>query len=216
VTLPSTLGIDPLRVRMTNEVAHSKYDAIYGNNEEQPISVIYAWVFVTDREEGLVMVSVGSLVDGDPQNNFLDKEKIIRFNPGGKLAGAMHSFMAGTNLFVVAQRGLFVLGLSNIELKEPALLAELSNGEFKNPRAVGVQFRYAFVTDDEGFKVVDITEPAKPKLVPGAVVPLRNASAFIWRVRTLTLPTDPKASPSSTSPILKNRNWSECTTPRGR
>src|SRR5205085_6223077 len=140
--LPSTLGIDPLRQRRPE-------------NEEQPVSLIYAWVFVTDREEGLVMVSVGTLVDGNPDNNFLDKEKVIRFNPDGKLSGAMHSFMAGTNLFVVARRGLFVLGLSNTELKEPALLTELSSGEFKNPRAVGVQFRYGFVTDDDGFKVID-------------------------------------------------------------
>jgi len=178
VTLPSTLGIDPLRLRMTNEVMQSQSGSIYGNNEEQPISALYAWVFVTDREEGLVMVTVGTLVDGDPQNNFLDKEKIIRFNPDGKLAGAMHSFMAGTNLFVVAQRGLFVLGLSNTELNGPSLVAEVSKGEFKNPRAIGVQFRYAFVTDDQGVKVVNITDPAKPELVRGAVVPLKNAQRF--------------------------------------
>jgi hypothetical protein len=41
-----------------------------------------------------------------------------------------------------------------------------------------VQFRYCFVTDDEGFKVIDVTEPAKPRLVPGALVPLRNAQRF--------------------------------------
>jgi len=165
VTLPSTLGIDPLRSRLPE-------------NEEQPISLIYAWVFVTDREEGLVMVSVGTLVDGDPNNNFLDKEKIIRFNPDGKLTGAMHSFMAGTNLFVVSKNGLFVLGLSNTELKAPVLLAELSKGEFKSPQAIGVQFRYAFVTDEEGFKVVDITKPTKPRLIPGALVPLKHAQRF--------------------------------------
>src|SRR5882724_3763417 len=164
VTLPSTLGIDPLRSRLPE-------------NEEQPISLIYAWVFVTDREEGLVMVSVGTLVDGDPNNNFLDKEKIIRFNPDGKLTGAMHSFMAGTNLFVVSKNGLFVLGLSNTELVAPKIVGELTAG-LKNPRAVGVQFCYCFVTDDEGFKVVDITEPTKPRLIPGALVPLRNAQRF--------------------------------------
>ncbi len=164
VTLPSTLGIDPLRQRQAE-------------NEEQPVSLIYAWVFVTDREEGLVMVSVGTLVDGNPANNFLDKEKIIRFNPDGKLTGAMHSFMAGTNLYVVARQGLFVLGLDNRELKAPVLLGELTSG-LKNPRAVSVQFRYCFVTDDEGFKVIDITEPAKPKLVPGAFIPLKNAQRF--------------------------------------
>jgi len=178
VTLPSTLGIDPLRRRMTNNIIDPEFGEIDANNEEQPISAVYAWAFVTDREEGLVMVTVGTLVDGDPLNNFLDKEKIIRFNPDGKLTGAMHSFMAGTNLFVAAKRGLFVLGLSNTEFGPPEILAELSDGEFRNPRAVGVQFRYAFVTDDDGFKVVDITEPARPRLVPGALVPLKHAGRF--------------------------------------
>ena len=164
VTLPSTLGIDPLRARLPE-------------NEEQPVSATYAWVFVTDREEGLVMVSVGTLVDGDPNNNFLDKEKIIRFNPGGKLAGAMHSFMAGTNLYVVGRNGLFVLGLHNNKLEAPTLLSEVTSG-LKNPRAVAVQFRYAFVTDDEGFKVLDITTPAAPRLIPEATIPLKQAQRF--------------------------------------
>ncbi len=56
------------------------------------------------------MTTVATLVDGNPDNNFLDKkpEATIRFNPDGKLTGAMHSFMAGTNLFVVGAKGLFV------------------------------------------------------------------------------------------------------------
>jgi hypothetical protein len=164
VTLPSTLGIDPLRQRLPE-------------NEEQPISLIYAWAFITDRDEGLVMCSVGTLVDGDPNNNFLDRETIIRFNPDGKLTGAMHSFMAGTNLFVVGKNGLFVLGLSNTELTPPTLLGELTAG-LKNPRAVSVQFRYCFVTDDEGFKVIDITEPTRPRLLREATIPLRQAQRF--------------------------------------
>jgi hypothetical protein len=135
-------------------------------------------VFVTDREEGLVMVTVGTLLDGNPENNYFDNEKIIRFNPDGKLTGAMHAFMAGTNLYVVAQKGLFVVGLNNQALTAPVLTGELSRGEFKNPRAVGVQFRYGFVTDDEGFKVVDLTDPTHPKLIPGAVVPLKDARRF--------------------------------------
>ena len=164
VTLPSTLGVDPLR-------AHQP------ENEEQSVSPIYAWVFVTDREEGLVMVTVGTLLDGNPDNNFFDKEKIIRFNPDGKLTGAVHSFMAGTNLYVVGKNGLFVVGLSNTQLVEPKIVGEMTDG-LKSPRAVGVQFRYGFVTDDEGFKVLDLAEPARPKLIPGAFVPLKNAQRF--------------------------------------
>ena len=169
LTLPSTLGIDPLRARLPE-------------NEEQPISLIYAWVFVTDRKEGLVMTTVGTLVDGAPDNNFLDREKTIRFNPGGKLTGAMHSYMAGTNLVVVGPGGLFVLGLSNTELKEPALLGELPAGgraapsrALRNPRALAVLLNYAFVADDDGVKVVDLADPAKPRLVPEAFVPLKQA-----------------------------------------
>jgi hypothetical protein len=164
VTLPSTLGVDPLRSHRPE-------------NQEQPVSPIYAWVFVTDREEGLIMVTVGTLLDGNPDNNFFDREKIIRFNPDGKLTGALHSFMAGTNLYVVGQNGLFVVGLRNDALGDPVLAGELTDG-LKQPRAVGVQFRYGFVTDDDGFKVLDLTEPAKPRLIPGAFVPLKHAQRF--------------------------------------
>src|SRR5947207_3776036 len=81
------------------------------------------------------MVWVGRLVDGDPENNFLDKEKIIRFNPGGKLTGAMHSFMAGTNLFVVGKNGLFVLGLRNDALEAPTIVGEVTTETRFTPSA---------------------------------------------------------------------------------
>jgi hypothetical protein len=183
VTLPSTLGIDPTRLPYpSNSVVEldpknqpGKTITVYTGNEEQKISLIYAWVFITDREEGLVMTTVATLVDGNPDNNFLDKDlKVIRYNPGGKLTGAMHSYMAGTNLFVVGAKGLFVLGLSNTELAEPALLGELSEG-LKNPKHIAVQFRYAFVCDEDGLKVIDISNPSRPKLVAGATVPLKQA-----------------------------------------
>ncbi|HYV27746.1 MAG TPA: hypothetical protein VFA77_09450, partial [Candidatus Eisenbacteria bacterium] len=52
VTLPSTLGIDPLRTHYPTVTNHPGIGAIYTGNDEQPISFIYAWAFVTDREEG--------------------------------------------------------------------------------------------------------------------------------------------------------------------
>ena len=38
-----------------------------------------------------------------------------------------------------------------------------------------VQFRYLFVVDEEGFKVVDVTNPARPRIVEGATIPLKQA-----------------------------------------
>ena len=37
----------------------------------------------------------------------------------------------------------------------PRIAGELTNGFLRNPRCVAIQFRYAFVTDDDGLKVVD-------------------------------------------------------------
>ncbi|MBI3848712.1 MAG: hypothetical protein HY298_00265 [Verrucomicrobia bacterium] len=161
VALPSTLALDPARTRLPE-------------NEEQPIHPLYAYVYVTDREEGLVIVNVATLVDGNPDNNFLKKDLV--FNPEGKLFGATHCFVAGHWLYITCARGLVVVDIN--DPLQPQIVGELTGDFLKNPRAVAVQFRYAFVTDEEGLKVIDITEPTKPTAIPNAVVKLNNAQRF--------------------------------------
>ena len=70
-----------------------------------------------------------------------------------------------------------MVGLNNATLEAPIVVGELM-GELKNPRAVGVQFRYAFITDDEGFKVLDINHPSGPRLISQATIPLKHAQRF--------------------------------------
>jgi hypothetical protein len=53
--------------------------------------------------------------------------------------------------------------------------AVLGQDVLHNPKAVQVQFRFGFVCDDEGVKVIDATDPSKPTIVPGAVVLLPEA-----------------------------------------
>ncbi len=45
---------------------------------------------------------------------------------------------------------------------------------FNDPRAVAIQFRYAFVTDADGFKVIDITHVDSPQLVTAAKLSLEG------------------------------------------
>ncbi len=163
VALPSTLGIDPLRVRLPE-------------NEEQPIDIFYGYVYVSDREEGLVNVLVGTLVDGNPDNNFLKESETIRFNPGGALTGATFVTAAGHRLYMCTPRGLFVIDVH--DPTHPQIEGSLTNGFLRNPRCVSIQFRYAFVTDDDGLKVLDITEPSRPVPIPKALVRLNNAGRF--------------------------------------
>jgi len=168
VASPTTLGVDPLRVQLPE-------------NEEQPINLIYGFLFVADREEGLVVVGdpnlksrspgVLTLLDGDPNNNFL--KRAYAFNPNGALAGARRVITVGTYAYVLCDKGLAVVDLSN--MLAPKLSAMMGAPDLVEPRAVAVQFRYAFVTDKEGLKVLDVTDLGHPRRVNGALVPFPDA-----------------------------------------
>ena len=44
------------------------------------------------------------------------------------------------------------------------------------PRAIAIQFRYGFVADLDGLKVLDLEDPEKAHLIDGAFVPAHNAN----------------------------------------
>ena len=157
VALPSTLALDPARVRLPE-------------NEEQPIDMFYAFVYVSDREEGLVGSNVATLVDGNPDNNFLKRD--VTFNPDGVLTGASFVTAAGHRLYMTTPRGLFVIDCA--DPMNPRLAGQFTGNFLRNPHCVAIQFRYAFVTDDDGLKVFNITDPDRPVPVLGGVVRLQN------------------------------------------
>ena len=166
VATPTTLGVDPLRVH--NPV-----------NEEQPIHLIYGFLYVVDREEGLVVIGnpsgpnpgVGTLLDGNPSNNFI--RRAATFNPNGILNGARRIIIVGTYAYVLCDRGLVVVSLAN-PLK-PVVTAEIGAPDLVQATGVAAQFRYAFVTDRDGLKVLDITDLARPRVVKGAMLPISDA-----------------------------------------
>jgi len=168
VATPTTLGVDPLRTHRPE-------------NEEQSIHLIYGFLYVADREEGLVIIGdpnlkskspgVGTLLDGDPRNNFL--KRALAFNPNGALNGARRIAIVGTYAYILCDAGLAVVSLDN-PLK-PALVAQIGAPCLIEPRGIAVQFRYAFVVDSLGLKVLDITHLDRPIPLPGAWVPLPDA-----------------------------------------
>lgn len=158
LALPSTLALDPARLR----------DPV---NEEQPISLFYAYVYGADSVEGLVVINVATLVDGNPENNFLHKDAV--YNPNGLFTGATHIITAGERAYLTAPSGLHVIDLK--DPLNPRLAGGYSGSFLRNPRAVAVQLHYAFVTDDEGLKVFDISNPERPAPVRGGIVRLRDA-----------------------------------------
>jgi hypothetical protein len=165
---PSTLAVDPLRERIPA-------------NEEQQIALFYGFLYVTDLEEGLVVIGdpnlkhkspgVLTLLDGNPSNNFL--KKALSFNPGGVLNGARRITIAGHYAYILCNRGLVVVNIANPA--EPKVETEIGAPDLVEAQGVAVQFRYAFVVDRQGIKTLDATDLAHPRMVPGALAPLEDA-----------------------------------------
>src|SRR5258708_12166799 len=109
----------------------------------------------------------------------------------------------GTEAYITPREGLFVLVIKKVAVgvTGPPPASELRVvgviNQLKNPKSVAIQFRYAFVTDDEGFKVVDITNPEAPKFVNAAFFPISNGQAHtVYVTRTYPyLPPSHQALP---------------------
>jgi hypothetical protein len=168
VASPSTLALDPARKQNPE-------------NEEQAIHPLYAFLYVADKYEGLVVAGdpnvkgkspgVSTLLDGNPKNNFL--KRALAFNPNGILNGARRITIAGTYAYMLCDRGLVVVDLSNP--LDPHVTAEIGAPDLADPQGIAIQFRYAFVVDRQGLKVLDVTALDHPRIVPSAAVPLEDA-----------------------------------------
>jgi hypothetical protein len=163
VALPTTMPMAPNRTTGQNP-----------GNEEQPIHPLYRYAYISDREEGLILVDVTTLVDANPSNNFFTRA--VTFNPDGALSGAEALAVAGRYVYVACAKGLAIVDID--QPLTPKLVATV--GGLQAPTSVAVQFRYAFVTDHTGLHTIDITDPTKPALV--ADLPIADArSVYVAR-----------------------------------
>jgi len=149
-------------------LARNTSEKMRGANQESPFSPLYHYAYITDRREGLILVNVDTLQDGEPRNNFL--KRALTWNPNGVLDGARHITIGGTNLYIVTPRGLVIVGVED-PLK-PRMIAELP---LRGAQSSALQFRYLFVTDAAGLEVIDVTHVETPKLVPNNRIPIKDA-----------------------------------------
>ncbi|WP_017664223.1 hypothetical protein [Porphyrobacter sp. AAP82] len=149
-------------------------EAMREANQEQAFKPIYNFAAVTDASEGLILVNVNTLADGEFRNNKLRRHTYAdgsnAWNPGGVLNGARHIVLAGEVAYITAAKGLVVVDLSDPDTPRLAAVREL-----RDARASAVQFRYLWVTDADGVKLFDITSLRNPVAVPEATVPLADA-----------------------------------------
>jgi hypothetical protein len=148
VAAPTTLAPDPTRKQVPE-------------NHEQAVHALYAYIYVTDKYEGLILIGAGTLLDGNPLNNFLKRD--LTYNPGGMLAGARNLTIAGNYAYISCDAGLVVICLD--DPLNPYVTAVLGNEIIPEPGVVQVQFRYAYVCGAEGLHVLDVTDLSQPRMV---------------------------------------------------
>ena len=158
MALPTNQPIAPLR---------NQGDLMRVTNQEQAFHPIYHYAFITDAEEGLILVNVDTLNDGEPRNNFL--KRAATWNPNGLLRGARHITLGGHYAYVTASAGLLI-----IDLNDPLKPRHIATIPLDDARASALQFRYLMVTDKTGLRVIDVTLPEKPVLLP-VTLPLTDA-----------------------------------------
>ncbi|NNM26239.1 MAG: hypothetical protein HKO59_09710 [Phycisphaerales bacterium] len=181
VASPSTVAVDPARRRLSSDPQQPPATIMdppqpWHVNREQAVHPMYAYLYVGDRVEGLILTGAATLLDGDPRNNFMDRATLddgtTAFNPGDQLAGLRGLTIAGHYVYATCDAGLVVIDI-DVPLA-PRIVAVIDTSVLPTPQAVAVQFRYAFVTCADGLRTVDITDPTRPRVVPGAFVPLET------------------------------------------
>ncbi|WP_129791378.1 LVIVD repeat-containing protein [Sphingosinicella sp. CPCC 101087] len=186
MALPTNQPIRPDRNVSMAETVRPQPDgstiSLLEENQEQRFHPIYDYAVVTDSAEGLFLVNVNTLSDGEPRNNFLRRARLASgattWNENGVLNGARHIILAGHYAYITADIGLVVVNLD--DPLQPRLTATLP---LTDARASALQFRYLWVTDAEGLKLFDVTDMSAPRPVPEATVPLANAQR-IYLART--------------------------------
>jgi hypothetical protein len=160
VVLPTTQPVAP---------AKNQGDLMRVTNQEQAAHPIYHYALITDAEEGLILVNVDTLQDGEARNNFL--KRALTWNADGILNGARHITMGGSYAYITASAGLVI-----VNLKDPLKPVVAAVIPVKNARASALQFRYLLISDDTGVRVINVTIPERAKIVEGAFIPLADAS----------------------------------------
>ena len=160
VVLPTTQPIHPDR---------NQGDLMRKTNMEQAFFAIYNYAFLTDAVEGLILVDVNTLADGEPRNN--DLKRALTWNANGALDGVRHLAIAGNWFYASTPRGIVVL-----DMTDPMQPRAVTTIALDDPRAAQVQFRYLFATTARGLQVVDVTNPTQPRIVETATTPLAHAA----------------------------------------
>lgn len=166
VLLPTTQPIAP---------AQNEGELMRETNMEQPFHPLFNYAFISDATEGLILVNVNTLVDGEARNNFF--ERALTWNPDNVLDGAQHLSIGGHYLYIAAKQGVVI-----VDIDDPLNPQVVTTIPLNDVRATMLQFRYLFVTTAEGLIAIDVSNPSDPQITENNVIRIKDArKVFVSR-----------------------------------
>src|SRR3546814_10571501 len=99
-----------MAIGTTQPISMARNDMIRQNfpeNHEQALHPLYRYAVITDSVEGLILVDIDTMADGELRNNKLTRA--LTWNPDNVLAGARHITLAGDYAYIAADSGLVVV-----------------------------------------------------------------------------------------------------------
>lgn len=166
ILLPTTQPIAPEK---------NQGELMRETNMEQPFHPLFNYAFISDAKEGLILVDVNTLADGEARNNFF--ERALTWNPGNVLDGAQHLSIGGHYLYIAADQGVVI-----VDIDDPLNPQVVTTIPLNDVRATMLQFRYLFATTAEGLIAIDVSNPTDPQVTQDNVIRIADArKVFVSR-----------------------------------
>ena len=139
------------------------------------------YAVVTDAEEGLILVNVDTLADGEARNNLpaprqlrqrrqcLERERRADRRPAHHARAAIMPISPPMPAW------------SCVDLDDPLAPRVTATVPLNDARASALQFRYLWVTDADGLKLFDVTHMDQPVAVPSADGAVRRRAPRLSR-----------------------------------
>ena len=188
--MPGSLPFEPAGFRKSASVAgpNGTRVSLRDENQEQAFHPIYDYAVVTDAVDGLYLVNVDTLADGDPRNNFL--RRAVTWNEGGVLNGARHVTLAGHYAYIAATAGLVVIDLRTGDIVHWLRIAGVVSELYDVVALPGVVRPMAF-----GFKTDEIQKTLTTSFLEAVLDGATGRGYSPGRLRgTLFLPNLPETS----------------------
>ena len=173
---PTTLAVDPAAHAQSGE-RRAEASTRCTPSSTSPTNT-KAWSSSAIPTQKAKRPASSTLLDGDPREQFPEARAGLQSGRRSERRAADHH---RRNLCLHALRPRAGGGRSRMTRSNRTSRPVIGAPDSEDPRGIAIQFRYAFVVDREGLKVLDVTDLDHPRMVPQCPGSTRRCAQHLRR-----------------------------------